>query len=119
MDRFPKLKTGAVAQYPVVREQRYGTEVHRFLDGAEQRYRDLAAGRKRWVIELGQLDETETAGLCRFFDEQQGRLTAFEFEDPWTGAIVPLCRFGEDRFPMQEECESRCSLRLTVEEVRS
>jgi hypothetical protein len=117
MARFPKLKTGAVAQYPAVREERFATEVHRFLDGQEQRYRDRGAGRKRWVIELEKLDETETARLARFFDEQQGRLGVFEFEDPWTGSVVASCRFGEDAFPMLEECESRCRLRVTVEET--
>lgn len=117
MARFPKLKTGAVAQYPAVREQRYSTEVKKFLDCVEQRYRDFAAARRRWVIALEMLDETETARLARFFDEQGGRQNAFEFEDPWTGTVIPQCRFGEDRFPMLEECESRCSLRLTVEEV--
>ena len=117
MARFPKLKTGVVAQYPVARVERYATEVHRFLDCSEQRYRDLAAGRKRWVLQFEGLDETETARLARFFEEQQGRLNVFEFEDPWTGLVVEKCRFGEDRFPMVEHCESRCSLQLTVEEV--
>ena len=117
MAQFPKLKTGVVAQYPVVREQRHSTEVHKFLDCAEQRYRDLAAGRKRWIIHLEKLDETETARLARFFEEQLGRLGVFEFEDPWTGTVMPQCRFGEDRFPMVEECESRCALQLSVEQV--
>jgi hypothetical protein len=117
MARFPKLKTGAVAQYPVVREERFANEIHRFLNASEQRYRDRAAGRRRWIIQLERLDETETARLARFFDEHQGRLTLFEFEDPWTGTVVTTCRFAEDRFPMTEHCESRCSLRLTVEEV--
>jgi len=115
--RFPKLKTGAIVQYPAEREHGYATEVHRFLDAVEQRYRDYAAPRKRWVIALEKLDETETARLARFFDEQLGRLTLFEFEDPWTGAVLTQCRFGQDRFPMQEEGESRCALWLTVEEV--
>jgi hypothetical protein len=117
MATFPKLRTGAVAQYPAVREVRHATEVHRFLDCREQRYRDRTAAQKRWVIELGQLDETETARLARFFEEQQGRLGTFEFEDPWTGTVIPACRFGEDRFPMVEECESRCAVRVTVEEA--
>jgi hypothetical protein len=117
MARFPKLKTGAVAQYPAVREHRFATEVHRFLDCSEQRYRDRTAARKRWVIRLDRLDETETARLACFFEDQQGRLGVFEFEDPWTGEVVPACRFGEDRFPVQQECETRCSLELTVEEV--
>ncbi len=117
MARFPKLKTGAVAQYPASRVERYSTEVKKFLDCAEQRYRDFSAARRRWVIALELLDETETAQLARFFDQQQGRVAAFEFEDPWTGAVVPACRFGEDRFPVEETYESRCSLRLTIEEI--
>ncbi len=117
MARFPKLKTGALAQYPAVREHRYASEVHRFLTGAEQRYRDFAAARKRWVIALEELDEMEMATLARFFDEQQGRLGVFEFEDPWSGAIISQCRFGEDRFGVIEECESRCYLKVTVEEI--
>ena len=68
MARFPKLKTGAVAQYPVVRELRRSTEVKKFLDCGEQRFRDFAAARRRWVIALEKLDETETARLARFFD---------------------------------------------------
>ena len=43
MSAFPKLKTGAVAQYPASRALSQATEVVRFLDGTEQRYR--AAGR--------------------------------------------------------------------------
>lgn len=117
MDQFPKLKTGAVAQYPATLEQRFSTEVNRFLDCSEQRYRNLPGSRRRWVIALDMLDETETATLARFFEQQQGRLGVFQFPDPWTGNLVQPCRFGEDNFPMQEESESRCALKLTVEEV--
>ncbi len=117
MARFPKLKTGALAQYPAVREQRYATEVKKFLDCKEQRYRDHSAGRKRWVVHLEKLTETETAELTRFFDQHFGRLGVFEFEDPWTGVVATQCRFGEDEFPMLEKCESQCQLRVTVEEI--
>ena len=117
MARFPKLKTGAVARYPAVREQSYSTEVKKFLDCSEQRYRDFGGARKRWIIALDKLDETETARLARFFEEQQGRLGVFEFEDPWTGAVVAQCRFGEDEFPTLEEYESQCAVRLIVEEI--
>ena len=41
MNEFPKLKTGAVAQYPAQRTTRYSTHVMRFMDGSEQRYREL------------------------------------------------------------------------------
>ena len=117
MAQFPKLKTGAVAQYPAVREQRFSTEVKKFLDSTEQRYRGFAAGKRRWVIALEQLDESEMARLAQFFEQQQGRLGVFAFQDPWSGTIVPQCRFGEDRFPSLEEYESRGSVRVTVEEI--
>ena len=117
MAQFPKLKTGAVAQYPAERQHSRATEVHRFLDCKEQRYRDFAAARKRWVVNLELLDETEMARLARFFDQQQGRLGTFEFEDPWTGAAVTACRFAEDLLPMREEGETRVATSLTVEEV--
>ena len=119
MPQFPKLKTGAVAQYPATREQRYSTEVEKFLDCTEQRYRNFPSSKRRWSIALNLLDETETARLTNFFEQQQGRLGLFDFEDPWTGTLVLQCRFGEDQFPVQEESESRCALQLTVEEVPS
>jgi hypothetical protein len=119
MAQFPKLKTGAVAQYPASRGQRYSTEVRRFLDCSEQRYRNFPSATRRWAIALDMLDETEATRVARFFDDQRGRLGIFEFEDPWTGTVIEQCRFGEDIFPMREEGESRCSLQLTIEETLS
>ena len=46
MSDFPKLRTGVVAQYPATRELRFSTSVTSFLDGSEQRYRDLRGGPK-------------------------------------------------------------------------
>jgi hypothetical protein len=96
MAEFPKLKTGVVAQYPAVRESRFQTIVSRFVDGSEQRFRDHRAVRRRWIIHLAQLDESELQTLAEFFSEQKGRLGGFDFEDPWTGNVVPNCRFDED-----------------------
>ncbi len=43
MNEFPKLKTGAVLQYPAAKRLECLTQVTRFLDGSEQRFRDFAA----------------------------------------------------------------------------
>ena len=96
MSVFPKLKTGVVAQYPVVRAGIFSTAVNRFLDSSEQRFRDHRGLRRRWVIRLSQLDESELQRLCEFFVAQQGRAGQFDFEDPWTGSTVSGCRFEED-----------------------
>jgi hypothetical protein len=97
MSVFPKLKTGVVAQYPVVRAGQFSTAVNRFLDNSEQRFRDYRGLRRRWTIQLSQLDESELQRLSEFFVEQQGRSGQFDFEDPWTGGLVSGCRFEDDQ----------------------
>lgn len=119
MDRFPKLRTGAAAQYPSAREHRFANEVVRFLDNTEQRYRDAAAARRRWVIRLTQLDEGEMAELANFFHKQQGRLGRFEFEDPWTGTIISDCRFDQDHLLADGAGEFDCESAVTIIEPES
>lgn len=38
---FPTLKTGATLQYPAQRATAFSTDVVRFVDGSEQRFRDI------------------------------------------------------------------------------
>ena len=52
MAAFPKLKTGAIAQYPVTRREQFQNQTVRFVDGTEQRYRDSAGSRLEWEIQL-------------------------------------------------------------------
>ncbi len=105
MAQFPSLKTGAVAQYPSIKEYHFSTETRRFVDGSEQRYRDFGKCRQRWVINLSQLDESEIAELVDFFRSQQGRLGAFDFEDPWSQIVVLNCHFERDFFPIRADGE--------------
>lgn len=114
MAQFPKLQTGAVAQYPSALERRFANEVVRFLDNSEQRYRDTAAPRRRWIIKLAQLNEGELAELANFFHAQQGRLGKFDFEDPWTGTVVSDCRFDQDELhsELAGEFDSECIVRV-------
>jgi hypothetical protein len=116
MDQFPKLRTGAVAQYPSARERHFANEVVRFLDNSEQRYRDAGTPRRRWVIRLSRLDEGEMAELANFFHKQQGRLGLFDFEDPWTGAVVNDCRFDQDQFRSEAVAEFNCESVVTIVE---
>ena len=44
------LKTGALAQYTLERGSRYRTEVVRYVDGGEQRYREWNGVLRRWVV---------------------------------------------------------------------
>src|ERR1035438_2843947 len=67
MATFPKLKTNAIAQYPVSRREQFQNQTVRFVDGSEQRYRDSAGARMQWEIQLSDLDEGELSAVEEFF----------------------------------------------------
>ncbi len=111
MATFPKLKTNAIAQYPLARREQFQNQTVRFVDGREQRYRDAAGARLEWDIRLSQLDEVELAALEEFFlasqlscrrDNQHARALACErkcrlmygaedyVESLWKGTIYLL-----------------------------
>jgi hypothetical protein len=115
--KFPRLNTGAVAQYPSARHLAYATQTLRFLDGGEQRYRDQRRGLRRWTIDLTRLSEPELNGLARFFVEMRGSYGLFEFEDPWTGVIVANCRFESDELVLAERGEYDGAAQLSVMET--
>jgi hypothetical protein len=111
---FPKLKTGAVAQYPITRERRLRSESLRFVDGTAQRYRDSAGARLRWMIQLDLLDEGEMASLEEFMAVQQGSYGTFTFTDPWDGIEYEGCRLQGDEAVLISAGEMRGSTTLTV-----
>jgi len=113
---FPTLSTGAVAQYPLGRELRQSAEIVTFLDGSEQAYRNQAAPRRRWVVELALLSDREVALLKAFFEEQKGRWGTFSFTDPWDSAAYPSCSFESDSFPHEMSSEGRSKARLVIYE---
>ena len=114
MAQFPKLKTGAIAQYPATKEYRFSTVTSSFVDGTEQRYRDLRGSRQRWVVNLSQLDDGEIAELLEFFRIQQGRLGEFDFEDPWTQMVISNCHFEQDTLPVRADGEFDSRTRLVI-----
>lgn len=111
---FPKLRTDAVAQYPATKSIRFENQAVRFLDGAEQRYRDSSGPLHQWEIRLDQLDESEMAALEQFFAACQGRFGSFAFTDPWDGHVYPDCSFSTDELNLTslDEMNGRTSLSL-------
>lgn len=90
MTQFPRLKTGAVAQYGASRELRGRVRVLGFLDGTEQRYR-LEKNRRRWTVALSRLDEGEAAAVDEFVRRHLETLESFSFTDPWSGVSYAGC----------------------------
>jgi hypothetical protein len=118
MASFPALKTGAVAQYPSDRARRFSTQVNRFLDGSEQRFRGFGAPLKRWLIRLERLDERELARLEVFFVEQSGRTGTFDFTDPWDGTVHLNCSFESDALTADYRGQSDGAASVVVKENR-
>lgn len=116
MSAFPRLKTGAVAQYPAGRAASYATEVFRFLDGTDQRYRAHGAPVRRWAIRLDLLDDSEMAALEAFFESAQGRYGSFSFEDPWDGSVHADCSLESDEIAFELRDEARGRTALVVRE---
>jgi hypothetical protein len=119
MISFPRLKTGAVAQYPSSRTMAFSTQVMRFLDGSEQRYREQQGLLRRWVIRLDLLDDEERQRIQEFMEGVRGRCQMFAFEDPWSGATVPNCSLDNDELVVTAEAEGRSSAVMVVKENRT
>ena len=104
---FPALQTGAVVQYPSTRMVRFRTEVSRFVDGSEQRYRQFAAGELRWAIRLDLLTDREVQAVVEFHVAHRGRAAVFSFTDPWSGIEYPTCCFDDDELQTEVGSESQ------------
>jgi phage-related protein len=114
MATFPQLKTGAVAQYPIARQEKFRTQTVRFLDGSDQRFRDLGGTAKRWIVQLRQVDESELAAIEEFFIQNQGAYGSFAFTDPWDGNVYDDCSLEADELSATTAEEMRCMTQLVV-----
>lgn len=117
MERFPKLKTGAPAQYPAELRIRYAAETRRFVDSSEQRYADMKQPKRSWRFDLSQLTSTELAEIREFFERVRGSGEAFELEDPWTGSIVAPCRLADDTLVEVLRRETSEGVVVTIQEI--
>ena len=119
MATFPKLSTGAVAQYPLTRSHQYRTHIQRFVDGSDQRYRDLREPVRRWILHFEQLTLDEIAAIEDFFSDQQGRQGTFSFTDPHDGTEYPECAVESDSLAMAWRSETECLVALTIRNLQA
>jgi|SRR5947209_4879386 len=119
MSDFPILKTGSVLQYPAEKATAYSTQVIRFVDGSEQRFRDFKTKLRRWIIRLDQLDEGEMISARNFFRTQRGAAGDFSFTDPWDGTEYASCSLGSDEMLEEFLDEGRGRTLLVVNENRT
>jgi len=118
MSAFPTLKTGATLQYPAQRATEFSTDVVKFVDGSEQRFRGYQTPLRRWSIRLELLDETELHTLREFFRTQSGAAESFSFTDPWDGTVYPNCSLDGDEMAEELDDAEQGKTTLTVVENR-
>jgi hypothetical protein len=111
---FPKLKTDAVAQYPLTTTLAFQNQTLTFVDGTQQRYRDSGAVRARWEIRLSDLDEGELAAMEEFFLANQGTFGSFSFTDPQDGHVYDDCSLEADDLQVETLAEMRGATTLRV-----
>lgn len=119
MSDFPILKTGAVLQYPAEKETSFATQVVRFVDGSEQRFRSYQSPIHRWTIQLELLDQSELQSLGTFFRTQAGAAESFAFTDPWDGTKYTNCTLESSEAVLQLFDEVNGKTSLIVRENRS
>ena len=116
---FPVLKTGASAQYPLKRALAYRNEIHRYVDGSEQRYRDFGLPLREWTVELELLDEGEMETLAQFIQAVQGRAGEFVYVDPMTGVAYEHCSLASDENEGVFDGELRGRTQIRVRQNRT
>jgi hypothetical protein len=119
MSDFPTLKTGAVLQYPAQKATRFSTQVLRFIDGSEQRFRNYQTPLRQWVIQLDLLDQTELQALRDFFWDQAGAAQSFSFSDPWDGTTYQNCNLENDEMLDELLDEVKGKTTLTISQNRT
>jgi hypothetical protein len=119
MARFPLLKTGAVAQYPLEERIAFRNEVLWFVDGTRQAYRGTGEPLKRWIIRLDLLEPSEARTLQEFYMEHKGGFGFFSFIDPLDQQEYPNCSFDQPECAWDFVSETRTAGALIVRQNRS
>lgn len=116
MAELPLLKSGSSLQYPARMALRFRTHVSRFVDGAEQRFREMARPLRRWEATLDLLDAAEAEAIEQFFESGMGQFGSHTLMDPWAGTSQPACRAASDELTTVQTEEERFSLQVRLEE---
>ena len=116
MASFPLLKTGVEAQYPLVTQTQYVTDVVQFVDGTEQRFPRYAAPLLKWTVSLTLLDEGESNATLLFFRTLRGINGAFSFTDPVSGTVYDDCSFVADSIQTSIDSDGRSTTTVGIQQ---
>ncbi len=115
MADFPRLKTGAGAQYGCERILETPVQVQRFVDGTTQRF---ARGRARraWRLKLTGLSAQEAESIGTFIATHLETQEQFSFTDPWSGVEYSVCEAVESGYRVTAEGEHSYAIEVLIEQ---
>jgi hypothetical protein len=116
MPTYPTLKTGASSQYPLTRVLQCRTHIVRFVDGGEQRFRELRRPLHSWVISLETLDDAEMHTFFEFVESVRGAAGSFFFRDPVDGSLYSYCALETDATDFTWDSDDKGRVQLIVRE---
>lgn len=114
---FPTLKSGNTVFYPVVDNQSFGTDLIRFLDDTEQRWRHRNMLR-RFKLTCTDINAYDSALILNFYRSQFGSFDS-TWSLPFNGATVANLAFVQDGFQITENKRNRHTLSFDIIQVKS
>ena len=84
---YPQLTSGALSQFPIVKQRKQRTVLNALADGSTIKLADPAGGTVGWELRYENLSDTEINALQQFFLAVEGSLNSFTFLDP-TGNLL-------------------------------
>jgi hypothetical protein len=85
---YPQLSTGAVSQFPIVRQTAMRTVSNMLPSGDTIRMSDPGANAMSWRLQYSNLSDAEWTSLETLFQEVEGQLTTFTFLDPMDNLLL-------------------------------
>jgi hypothetical protein len=85
---YPQLATGALAQYPLVKERLERTIQNIAQDGSVISLYDIYAPQVRWILDYESITDAEADTITSFFQSCEGSLQPFLFVDPSANLLL-------------------------------
>jgi hypothetical protein len=110
---LPRLKTNAIAQYPLRSRVDYATTILHHVDGSEQRFPRFKNKIPMWIVSLDLLDDVELTRFREFFLAVQVSGESFSFIDGH-GVEHANCVFLENELEARSQGEGQHSMQFTI-----
>src|SRR5512143_2735599 len=121
---FPKLFSGKVTRYPLARIVKFRTNVTKFLDRSEQRFRSHVRI-EAFMLQFRGIKAADRDAILSFFAARKGRFSPdwdIDIDESPAGpnlGTITDCHFIEDTLSYSEEHAERYTLAFGVQQIKA